>query len=149
MDIILKEDVKGLGYKDDLVTVKPGYGRNYLIPQGMAVLANNANRRVREENIRQASHKAEKIKQDAEALAAAIGDEKLRVTAKVGESGRIFGAVTPLQLSDALQAKGHEVDRRKIEFDGEVKSTGDYTATLRLHRDVHHTLHFEVVPEEA
>lgn len=147
MEIILKEDIKGLGYKDDVVSVKPGYGRNYLIPQGMAVMATQSNKKVRDENMRQAAHKANKVRGDAEALAQSIGDTKITLTAKVGESGKIFGAVTPLQLADALREKGFEVDRRKVELDGDVKSTGDYTATLRLHRDVHHTVHFEVVPE--
>ena len=148
MEIILKDDIKGLGYKNDVVTVKPGYGRNYLIPQGLAILANKSNRKVLEENIKQASHKADKIRKDAEELAAGIGEIKLQIPAKVGESGKIFGAVTPLQIADALKEKGYEVDRRKISFDSEVKSLGEYTATLLLHREVHPKLQFEVVAAE-
>ncbi|SDJ79036.1 large subunit ribosomal protein L9 [Catalinimonas alkaloidigena] len=147
MEVILKDDIKGLGYKNDVVTVKPGYGRNYLIPQGLAILANKSNRKVLEENMKQAAHKADKIRKDAEDIATAIGETKLQIPAKVGESGKIFGAVTPLQIADALKEKGYEVDRRKISFDSEVKSLGEYTATLLLHRDVHHTLNFEVVAE--
>lgn len=125
MEVILKEDIKGLGYKNDLVDVKPGYGRNYLIPRGFAVIASEANKKVMAENIKQASHKAEKLKQDAQAIADGIGDLVLEIPAKVGESGRIFGAVTTLQISDALKEKGFEVDRKQISFKSEVKTVGD------------------------
>ena len=101
MDIILKEDIKGLGYKNDIVSVKPGYGRNYLIPQGMAIIASHNNKKMIEENVRQASHKAEKIKGDATELAAKIGDLTLEIKTKAGESGKIFGAVTALQVARA------------------------------------------------
>src|SRR5688500_16162117 len=114
MEVILKEDINGLGYKNDIVNVKSGYGRNYLIPQGFAVIANTSNKKVVTENIKQASHKAEKIKTAASALAEAIGNSKLEIKAKVGESGKIFGKVTTLQISDALKAKGYDVDRKKI-----------------------------------
>ncbi|MCL4154428.1 UNVERIFIED_CONTAM: hypothetical protein GTU68_066839, partial [Idotea baltica] len=102
MEVILKTDIKGLGYKNDTVAVKPGYGRNYLIPQGFAIIASTSNKKMIAENIKQASHKADKIKNDAEAIAAAIGDNALEIKAKVGDSGKIFGAVTTLQISDAL-----------------------------------------------
>jgi large subunit ribosomal protein L9 len=147
MEIILKDDVKGLGFKNDIVTVKPGYGRNYLIPQGIAVIADKSNKKVVAENIRQASHKAEKVRLDAQAVADQIGDTVIELRAKVGESGKIFGAVTTTQLSDALRARGIEVDRKKISFDQEVKSAGEYTASVALHKEVKHTVRFNVVAE--
>jgi large subunit ribosomal protein L9 len=145
MELILKEDIAGLGYKNDVVNVKPGYGRNYLIPQGYAVIANESNKKVMAENIKQAAHKAEKIKKDAEDLASSIGDTVLEIPAKVGESGKIFGKVTTLQLADALKAKGFGVDRKRISFDSEVKTEGEYTALLDLHKDVKHRVNFRVV----
>ncbi|MEJ8803953.1 50S ribosomal protein L9 [Pontibacter sp. H249] len=147
MEVILKDDVKGLGYKNDTVTVKPGYGRNYLIPQGLAVIASSSNKKVVAENIRQAAHKAEKIQGDAQELANNIGDLTLEIPAKVGETGKIFGSVTTLQLSDALKAKGFDVDRKRISFDQDVKSAGEYTATLNLHKEVKHQVKFNVVAE--
>ncbi|WP_114781746.1 50S ribosomal protein L9 [Botryobacter ruber] len=147
MEIILKDDVKGVGYKNDIVKVKPGYGRNYLIPQGLAVIANESNKKVVAENIRQASHKAEKIKTEAQDLANSIGETPIELTAKVGETGKIFGSVTTLQLSDALKAKGFDVDRKRISFDQDVKTAGEYTATLNLHKEVKHQVRFNVVAE--
>jgi len=147
MEVILKDDVKGLGFKNDTVTVKPGYGRNYLIPQGIAVMADKSNKKIVAENIRQASHKAEKVRLDAQAIADQIGDAVIDLRAKVGESGKIFGAVTTTQLSDALRAKGIEVDRKKISFDQEVKTAGEYTASIVLHKEVKHQVRFNVVAE--
>ncbi|PSR56804.1 50S ribosomal protein L9 [Adhaeribacter arboris] len=147
MEVILKDDVKGLGFKNDIVEVKPGYGRNYLIPQGIAVMADKTNKKIVAENIRQASHKAEKIKLDAQSIADQIGDQVFDLRAKVGESGKIFGAVTTTQLSEALRAKGIEVDRKKISFDQEVKAAGEYTASIALHKEVKHTVRFNVVAE--
>ena len=147
MEVILKDDVKNLGYKNDTVTVKPGYGRNYLIPQGLAVIADKSNKKVVAENIRQAAHKADKIKNDAQELANSIGDVVLEIPAKVGETGKIFGSVTTLQISDALKAKGVEVDRKRISFDQDVKTAGEYTATINLHKDVKHQVRFNVVAE--
>ena len=116
MELILKEDIAGLGYKNDIVKVRPGYGRNYLIPQGFAVIASDSNKKVRNENLKQVAHKAEKMKGDALRLAESIGDNTFELKAKVGESGKIFGAVTTTQLSEALKGKGFEVDRKKIAF---------------------------------
>lgn len=147
MEVILKEDIKGLGYKNDLITVKPGYGRNYLIPQGFALIANNSNKKMQAENVKQASHKAEKLKQDAQDLANAIGDIVLDIAAKVGESGKIFGAITTLQISDALKRKGFEIDRKKISFKSDVKSEGEYEATIDLHREVKKDVKFRVIAE--
>ncbi|GGF16566.1 50S ribosomal protein L9 [Echinicola rosea] len=147
MDVILKTDIKGLGYKNDLVTVKSGYGRNYLIPQGFAVLATTSNKRILEENIKQAAHKAEKIKTAAEELAAKIEGIKLEIKAKIGDSGKIFGKVTTLQISDALAEKGLEVDRKKIAISTPVTGAGEYVAEVDLHREVKTEVKFEVVAE--
>lgn len=147
MEVILKDDVKNLGYKNDTVTVKPGYGRNYLIPQGLAVIADKSSRKVVAENIRQAAHKADKIKNDAQEVANSIGDVVLEIPAKVGETGKIFGSVTTLQIADALKAKGVEVDRKRISFDQEVKTAGEFTATINLHKEVKHQVRFNVVAE--
>ena len=145
MEIILKDDVKGLGYKNDLVTVKSGYGRNYLLPQGLAIMADKSAKKIVAENVRQAAHKAEKVKADMQAIADRIGDQVFDLPAKVGETGKIFGRVTTLQLADALKAKGIEVDRKRLSFDQEPATAGDYTATLNLHKEVKHTVHFRVV----
>jgi large subunit ribosomal protein L9 len=147
MDIILKQDIAGLGYKNEIVSVKPGYGNNYLIPQGFATLATKSAVKVMQENVKQAAHKAEKIKSDAEALAAAIGDPILSIGAKVGEGSRIFGKVTSIQISDALAAKGFDIDRKKVLLPKEIKTTGEYTAILDLHKEVKKELKFEVVGE--
>ena len=147
MQVILKTDIKGLGYKNDLVDVKPGYGRNYLIPQGFAVMATTSNVKQRDEIARQVAHKAEKLKQDAETLAGSIGNTKLTIPAKAGETGKIFGAVTPNQIADALKAKGYDVDRKQISINGEVKTLGDYTAEIDLHKEVKKEISFEVVAE--
>ncbi|MGV3559104.1 50S ribosomal protein L9 [Larkinella arboricola] len=146
MQIILKTDIAGLGFKNDTVDVKPGYGRNYLIPQGYAVMATESNKKVVAENIRQAAHKAEKLKNDALALAEALGQLELTVPAKAGESGKIFGRVTNTQVADALKEKGYDIDRKKITID-EAKVLGTYNAVVNLHKDVKQTVKFEVVAE--
>jgi large subunit ribosomal protein L9 len=147
MEVILKDDVKNLGYKNDIVTVKPGYGRNFLLPQGLAILADKSNKKIVAENVRQAAHKAEKIKTEAQGVANQIGDVAFDIRAKVGESGKIFGRVTTLQLAEALKAKGIEVDRKRISFDQEPTATGEYTATINLHKEVKHQVRFTVVAE--
>lgn len=147
MEIILKQDVAGLGYKNDIVKVKAGYGNNYLIPNGIALIATDSNKRLVQENIRQASHKAAKVKQDAEALAAKVGDLTVEIGAKAGESGKIFGAVTALQIADALKAKGFDIDRKKVVLKESPKQIGTYTATLDLHKEVKHEIKVNVVAE--
>ncbi len=146
MEVILTEDIQGLGYKYDFVKVKSGYARNYLIPKGYAMLANTSNKKMIEENVRQAAHKAEKVKQDAQAIADAIGAIVIDIPAKLGESGKIFGAVTTLQISDALKDKNIDVDRKKISFKSEVKTAGEFVAIIDLHKEVKHELTFNVVP---
>ncbi|MEQ1587479.1 MAG: 50S ribosomal protein L9 [Cyclobacteriaceae bacterium] len=147
MEVILKQDVTGLGYKNDTVKVKPGYGRNYLIPTGAAIIANDSNKRLIAENVRQAAHKAAKLKQDAEALAAKIGELVIEIGTKAGESGKIFGAVTAVQVADFLKTKGFEVDRKKVHFKEQPKQLGTYTVTLDLHKEVKHTINVNVVAE--
>lgn len=147
MEVILKQDVQGLGYKNDTVNVKPGYGRNYLIPNGVAIIANDSNKRMMNENIRQAAHKAAKLKQDAEATAQKIGELTLEIGTKAGETGKIFGAVTPFQIADALKAKGFEIDRKKIILKEQPKQLGSYTVTLDLHKEVKHAITIKVVAE--
>jgi len=151
MDIILKDDVKGLGFKNDTLTVKNGYGRNYLIPQGLAVPATDSNRKMLAENVKQASHKAEKLRQDAATMAEdivkALETNPLVIPTKAGESGRIFGKVTSLQVADMLKSRGFDVDRKKIDFPQEIKSLGQYPVTLLLHREVKQQITIEVVEE--
>jgi large subunit ribosomal protein L9 len=147
MELILKEDIKGLGYKNDIVNVKPGYGRNFLIPQGLALVANEGNKKVVAENVKQAAHKAERLKNDAVELAAKINALTLEIATKVGETGKIFGKITSLQVSDALKAKGIDVDRKKIAFKDEVKMVGEYVAHVDLHKEVKTTIAVKVVSE--
>lgn len=147
MEVILKQDVTGLGYKNDTIKVKAGYGNNYLIPNGFALIANDSNKRLIAENVRQASHKAAKIKQDAEALAAKVGDLVIEIRTKAGESGKIFGAVTALQIADALKANGLDIDRKKVHLKEIPKQIGTYTATLDLHKEVKHEIQVKVVAE--
>ena len=148
MEIILKEDIAGLGYKNDIVKVKDGYGRNYLIPQGKAVIATESAKKVLAENERQRAHKLAKIKADAEALAAKLNGVKVSISAKVNEDGTIFGGVGAAQVAEALAAKGFEVDRKAIVAET-VKAIGEYTATVNLHKEVKAEVAFEVVAEAA
>lgn len=147
MEIILKQDIKKLGEKDDIVAVKPGYGRNYLIPKGFAELATSSAKKVLAENIKQAQFKQDKIKQDAEALATKLESVKLSIGAKAGESGKIFGSVNTIQIADALKKQGFEVDRRRITFEEEPKFVGEFIANLNLHKEVKVQVPFEVIAE--
>jgi large subunit ribosomal protein L9 len=147
MEVILKQDIQGLGYKNDIVKVKAGYGRNYLIPNGLALIANSSNKRLTEENVRQMAHKASKLKQDAEALASRIGELTVEIKTKAGETGKIFGAVTVLQVSDVLRAKGFEVDRKRIHFREQPKQLGTFAVTLDLHKEVKHEIKVEVTAD--
>jgi large subunit ribosomal protein L9 len=147
MEVILKTDVAGLGYKNDVVKVRPGYANNYLIPNGVALVATDSNKRMVAENTRQAAHKAAKLKQDAESLAQRMGDLTLEIGTKAGESGRIFGAVTSTQIADALKAKGFDVDRRKVVLKESPKQLGTYTVGIDLHKEVKHEIKVNVVAE--
>lgn len=147
MEVILKQDITGLGYKNDIVKVKAGYGNNYLIPNGFALIANDSNKRLVQENIRQAAHKAAKLKQDAEALAAKLGELTVEIKTKAGETGKIFGAVTALQIADVLKAKGFDIDRKRVILKESPKQLGTYSATLDLHKEVKHEITVKVVAE--
>lgn len=147
MKIILKEDVSGLGYKDDVVEVKDGYGRNFLIPTGKAVIASASALKVLAENQRQRAHKLAKIKADAEAVAAQLADVKLTIGAKTSATGTIFGSVNAIQIAEALEKLGHNIDRKIIDIKNPVKEVGEYVATIRLHKDITVDVPFEVVAE--
>ncbi|MBU3852583.1 MAG: 50S ribosomal protein L9 [Candidatus Paraprevotella stercoravium] len=148
MEIILKEDVIGLGYKNDIVNVKPGYGRNYLIPTGKGVIASESAKKVLAEDLKQKAHKLEKIKNDALALAAKLGEVSLTIPTKVSATGVIYGSVNSLQIADELQKKGFSIDR-KIIIVKDVKAVGSYVATVKLHKEVSVEIPFEVIAEEA
>lgn len=147
MEVILKQDIKKVGEKDDIVNVKPGFGRNYLIPKGYAILATPSEKKILAENIKQAQFKQEKIKLDAEAIAAKLEGVKLNIGAKAGETGKIFGSVNTIQIADALKKEGFEVDRRRITFEEEPKVIGEYIANLNLHKEVKVQVPFEVIAE--
>ena len=149
MELILIEDVAGLGYKNDIVSVKKGYGRNYLIPQGKAVIASESARKVLAENLKQRAHKLAKIKADAEELAAKLAPVALTIATKVSATGTIFGAVTNIQIAEALAKLGFEIDRKTIVVKETIKEVGSYTATVKLHKEVSVEIPFEVVDEEA
>lgn len=148
MEVILLQDVDKLGYKDDVVNVKPGYGRNFLIPKGYAILATPSSKKVLAENLRQRAHKEAKVKEDAQKIAAKLKDLAIKVGAKAGESGKIFGSVNTVMLADALKGLGFEIDRKHISIKNEpIKTLGKYEATIRLHKEILETVPFEVVQE--
>jgi len=149
MEIILTQDVKNLGYKNDIVNVKPGYARNYLIPQGMAILATESARKVLAENMRQQAYKQEKIKKEAQELATVLEGLSLRIPAKAAQTGKIYGSVNNVQIANAIkEAKGIEIDRKQILVDDDtIKEVGNYKAKVRLHKDVTVEISFEVFAE--
>ena len=147
MEVILKQDVKNLGYKDDVVNVKPGYGRNFLLPKNMASMATVSTKKMLTETVKQRAFKEQKVKAAAETTAAKLKDMIVKVGAKVGESGKIFGSVTSVQVADAIKKLGYDVDRKNITLADDVKTVGTYTADVRFHKDVIGTVSFEVVQE--
>jgi len=150
MELILKKDVENLGFKDDIVTVKNGYGRNYLIPQGIAVMATPSAKKVLAENLKQRAFKEKKIVEDAQKLANGIKALEVKITAKAGAGDKLFGSVNNANISEALEKEGFTVDKKYINVTGgTVKRTGKYNATIRLHRDVVFELPFEVAGEAA
>ena len=148
MEIILKEDIIGLGYKNDIVDVKSGYGRNYLIPTGKAVIASDSAKKMLAEDLKQRAHKLEKIKNEAQALADKLAEVALAIPTKVSATGVIYGAVNSLQIADELKKLGFDIDR-KIIVVKDVKAVGSYHATVKLHKEVSVEIPFEVVAEEA
>ena len=145
MKIILKEDIANLGYKDDVVEVKSGYGRNYLIPTGKAVIASESALKVLAENQKQRAHKLAKIKADAEALAESLNGVSLTIGAKTSSTGTIFGSVNNIQIAEALEKLGFNVDRKVINIKDAIKEVGSYKAILKLHKEVSVEIPFEVV----
>lgn len=146
MKIILKENLKNLGIQGDVVTVKDGYANNFLFPKGLAVMATASNIKILEENNRQGAKRREKLKEDALSMSENLKDLTITIATKAGANGKIFGSITPLQVSQALKTKGFEIDRRKIEID-DVKTLGTYQATVNLHREVTVNIVVEVVFE--
>ena len=146
MEIILKKDVANLGHADDIVNVKTGYAVNYLIPQGFAIMATPSAKKVHAENLRQRAHKIAKFVADAEALAAKLAEITVKVSAKVSESGKIYGSVTTAQLAEALVAAGVEVDKKDITV-GAAKELGVYEATVKCYKDIKGTFKYEIVAE--
>ncbi len=148
MELILKQDVQDLGFKDDVVTVKNGYGRNYLIPQGLAALATPSAKKVLAENLKQRAHKEKKIVDEANTIAEALKALEIKIPAKVGAGDKLFGSVTNIDLAASLEKAGQNIDRKFINIQGgSVKRTGPYNAKIRLHREVIVDFPFEVVPE--
>ena len=147
MEIILKEDVASLGYKDEIVTVKDGYGRNFLIPQGMAVIASTAAKKVLAENQKQRAHKLAKIKQDAQDLADKLDGISLIIGAKTSSTGTIFGSVSNIQIAEELAKQGFAVDRKLIYLKEPVKEIGNFCAQVRIHKDISVEIPFEVISE--
>ena len=148
MEIILTKDIENLGYKNDLKKVKSGYARNYLIPKGLAIVANAANKKVLEETTKQQAVKGEKIIAEFNATADALKGTNVQVGAKVSSKGKIYGSITPLQIAEAISKAGHEVNRKQISIVSDnIKETGTYEAKIRLHKEVEFTINFEVVEE--
>lgn len=149
MEVILKQDIPNLGYKDDVVTVKNGYGRNYLIPKGMAILATDTNKKVAAEIKKQQGYKEEKIRNEAHTVAKALESITLKIGAKAGTSGKIFGSVNAIQISQALKDQfNFEIDRKNIDVDGEsIKELGNYKAKIKLHKEIAVEIEFEVFAE--
>lgn len=148
MEIILLQDISKLGHKDDLVNVKPGYARNYLIPGGFAVAATPSAKKMHAENQRQRAHKEEKIRAAAQDMAEKMTDLKIIIGAKTSSSGKIFGSVNTIQIAEALKEKGFEIDRKNITLpDDQIKEIGNYKATIKLHREVNVNIDFEIKAE--
>lgn len=148
MEVILKKDVEHLGYANDVVKVRDGYARNFLLPRGLAVAATASEKKQMAETLKQRAHKEAKIRAEAEKTAEALASQTLKIGAKAGEKGKIFGSVNTIMIADAIRALGFEVDRKNIKLKGEaIKNLGRYEAEVTLHRDVVRNIAFEVVEE--
>jgi large subunit ribosomal protein L9 len=148
MEVILKKNVDNLGYVNEIVTVKPGYGRNFLIPQGYAVLATASTKKAHAEIMKQKAHKETKVLAEAEELGKKLEGTSIKIVTKAGDKGKIFGSVNTIQLSEALKAEGLEIDRKSIKIVLEpIREVGSYEAIANLHKDVKTTFTFEVVGE--
>ncbi|MCK4678740.1 MAG: 50S ribosomal protein L9 [Bacteroidales bacterium] len=149
MEVILKKDIPNLGDADELITVKNGYARNYLIPKGYAILATESMKKVLAENIKQKAYKEEKVRKEAETLAKAVENITVKIGAKAASTGKIFGSVNAMQIADAIKNQfNYNIDRKKIVVDGDsIKEVGTYSATVKLHRDINVAINFEVFAE--
>jgi large subunit ribosomal protein L9 len=149
MEIILKQDIPTLGYTNDVVKVKAGYARNFLIPKGLALPATETNRKILSENLKQKAHKDDKIRNEAETLAKALGGITVKIGAKAAETGKIYGSVNNIQIAEAIKKQyNYDVDRKKIIVDGEhIKELGTYTADVHLHKEIKVSINFEVFAE--
>lgn len=148
MEIILQQDVPNLGYKHDVVNVKPGYARNYLIPRGLAIEATESAKKMNAEIVKQKQHKEEKIRKEAQENASKLSNIVLKITTKAGESGKIFGSITTIQIAQALQEQGFTVDRKAIILSEEhIKTLGTYKAKVKLYKDISAEVSFEVIAE--
>jgi large subunit ribosomal protein L9 len=148
MEVILKNDVPNLGYRDDIVNVKNGYALNYLIPKGLAITATQSALKSHNEILKQRAHKEEKIKQEAQSIAETLKSVTLTIGAKTSTKGKIFGSVNAIQIAEALQEKGFSIDRKNIAFKEDlIKEVGTYHAVIRLHKEVHVEIPFEIVGE--
>jgi large subunit ribosomal protein L9 len=148
MEIILKQDIQNLGYKDDIIKVKDGYARNYLIPKGLAINATVGAKKVHQEILKQRAHKEEKVKKEAQTISEKLKTVSLTIGAKTSSKGKIFGSVNTIQLSEALKEKGFEIDRKNITIKEDlIKEIGKYTAKIRLHKEVQVEVPFEIVAE--
>jgi len=148
MELILKQDVEGVGFADDIVTVKNGFGRNYLIPQGVAILATPSQKKVLAETLKQRAFKEQKLVDNAQKVADAMKALEIKISSKVGAGDKLFGSVNNADLAEALAKQGHEIDKKFITVPGgQIKRLGSYTATVRLHRAVQAALDFDVIPE--
>ena len=148
MEIILLQDLQKLGYKDDIISVKDGYARNYLIPKGFAINATPSAKKIHSENLKQRAHKEEKVKNEAEKLAEKLKEVNLVIGAKASTKGKIFGSVNTIQIAEALKEKGFDIDRKVISIKEElIKEVGKYTAKVRLHKEVQIEVPFEIIAE--
>ncbi len=148
MEIILKQDIEKLGHVDDIVNVKPGYARNYLIPKGYAILATKTAKKIHEENLKQRSHKEAKLREDAEAIAAKMEGLKIRVPAKTSSTGKIFGSVNTIMIASVLEKEGFDIDRKNIVIKGAgVKEIGNYVASVKIYKNIKVDIDFEVYSE--
>lgn len=149
MEVILLTDIANIGHKDDIIDVKPGYGRNYLIPQGYGILATESAKKVHAENMRQRSHKEAQIKASAEELATKLEGISLSIATKTSSTGKIFGSVNSIMIAESLSEKGFDIDRKKILIKSDaIKEIGSYSATIKLHREVKVDIAVEVVSEK-
>ena len=151
MEIILKQDVENLGVKDEIVNVRPGYGRNYLIPQGYATIASESAKKVHAENLKQRAHKEAKLISDAEAIVAKLEKINLKITAKTSSSGKIFGSVNAMMIAEELEKQGIAIDRRNITIKGKdtIKEVGNYSANIKFYKNVRANIDFEVVADQV